>query len=168
MGTKGCGATTARGAQRCPTRARGTHTTCHSPASWTEVPHPSPRPPASRTKEAQLASVPPACLCRQRARRAEWDTDLDTEALPAPGLILCPNPTLTHGSLSSHLAPSGGGSGSDTPSSCRGPGQQAVPPRSSERGRSAAGLCTGPGGLSGGPAGRNARLWSPAPSPEGP
>lgn len=53
----------------------------------------------------------------------------------------------------SHLAPSGGRSGSGTPSSCRGPGLRAAPRRSSARGWSAAGPGTGPGGPPGGPAG---------------
>lgn len=68
----------------------------------------------------------------------------------------------------SHLAPSGGGTGSGTPSFCPGPGRQAAPPQSSARGWSAAGPCREPGGLSGVPAERIARVRTPKPLAEGP
>lgn len=68
----------------------------------------------------------------------------------------------------SHLAPSGGGSGSGTPSSCPGPGRRAAPPRSSARGWSAAGPGTEPGGLCGEPAERDAQVRTPKPWADGP
>ena len=84
-----------------------THTTCQPPAGWTEAPTPFPRrPPASRTKGAQLASVPPACLCIGRGRRGlNGLCGLDTEALPAPGLIPCPNSALAHGPSLPQVSP---------------------------------------------------------------
>lgn len=165
---------TPRGAWCCPPGpGASTDTTCAQPASWTLVPHPLPQNLPVAWTEAELA--PQGCLRPgQRVGRAGQSHHLKGGAFPAPPAP----PVLTRGLPAaprlSHLAPSGGGSGSGRPSSCPGPGLPAAPPRSSARGPSAAGPCTGPGGLSGGPVegtpgpdalGTSPRQRVPAPKP---
>jgi hypothetical protein len=99
---------------------------------------------------------------RHRKSNFERLHNLDKWGIFLPeGFLFClnliPGRSAPVAPLLTYLAPSGGGIGSDTPSSYPGPGQLVAPLQSNVLDQCGAGPCTGRGGLSGGPAG-----WIPS------